>query len=1127
VAAGHYTETIEMDPWESIEGGWNSDFSQRWGFEQNGVVPSALFETTIDGNNSGRCVTITDAENVSIDGFTIQNGNLTSGAGVYINSNGVTVRNSIIKNNTASSEGGGIDDDASSIISNCYFESNASNNGGGLSTGDGTIVENCIFKGNEAEFGGGIFGDHQYYTLTNSIFYQNRAYRGGGIFNVEASPKIENCIFNENSFIEDFTGTYVGGGGVFNESSSPEVVNCTFINNAAGLYGGGMCNFYSSSPTVKNSIFWENSALTAGDQIYNDSTPPTISYCDIEASGGSGINWDSAIGVDAGGNIDLDPLFVDPEGHNQNSGIGISNLHLGYGSPCINSGTTEDTEFNDMGAFPAVTVGNSSDFATVDEALENIKTHNQGGSILISSGNHPTDRMDINGAGVSILGEDKNSTTLFSNNFGGIDITNANGHLENLRLHYGTWVDNSHAVLKNCIVETGSVGVFFLGNNSTSSGLVQNCIFTNNEDAIRIYRSSNPIWIVNNTISHNSGLNGGTGIYLMDTSTDSPVPPQIINNIISDNSRYGIYEDYWNVESIDAEVSYNCFFNNSSGDYHDHTQAIYTGADQINQLVDNGMSIVDNNISVDPMFVDMGGYDFHLSSSSPAIDAGDDSAFGSLSTDFEGDLRVFDGNLDCIATADIGADEYVPNVIVPPAPVDLKIIPGYGYIDLQWDAPSCDGGDPIVSYNIFRRDEGQSYNLSQPAGIVPVTSTNYRDLNEMNGITYYYSVTATNSIGNMSALSIEVSFVPTDTDQDGIDDEIETTMCTNPYDADTDDDGIMDGNEDTDQDGIVDPDESDPCLADTDGDGIYDGTEIGLITPQNVAATNLSAGYFIADANPATTTDPNNPDTDGDNIHDGLEDVNHNGDTDACEPDPTTPTTDIAIDLDADGDVDGLDLASHIQAIGAGTSEMCLEVFSAYLGLSTTLPADPDNDGILSDGNFSGIVGDFSCPDGITIDCDDNCPNTNNPTQDDFNGDGIGDACTDFDPCDPNNPYFDPSQCFDCDPMGNLGDSPVCGTDGITYLSSCRAQWLGVGIAYEGNCQYSSCTPPIDIDCFMLGYQCVPFGSTCIVYQCQPIPYECPSMYLPVCGCDGYEYGNECQALQAGVGIVNNGPCFY
>ncbi len=61
---------------------------------------------------------------------------------------------------------------------------------------------------------------------------------------------------------------------------------------------------------------------------------------------------------------------------------------------------------------------------------------------------------------------------------------------------------------------------------------------------------------------------------------------------------------------------------------------------------------------------------------------------------------------------------------------------------------------------------------------------------------------------------------------DGIIDLVENASpCLSANDADTDDDGIIDGNEDANHDGIVDPDETDPCDIDTDGDGIQDETE--------------------------------------------------------------------------------------------------------------------------------------------------------------------------------------------------------------------------------------------------------------------------------------------------------------
>jgi len=161
-----------------------------------------------------------------------------------------------------------------------------------------------------------------------------------------------------------------------------------------------------------------------------------------------------------------------------------------------------------------------------------------------------------------------------------------------------------------------------------------------------------------------------------------------------------------------------------------------------------------------------------------------------------------------------------------------------------------------------------------------------------------------------------------DADEDGLPDRYEDKNHngiyepelgeTNPYDDDTDEDGRCDGNakitgvvgrfannesgEDLNFNGIVDSSETNPNNPDTDSDGIYDGTESGLTEPA-ANDTDLSAGFFIPDADPSTRTDPTNPDTDGDGLLDGEEDTNHNGAVDESESDPgnivdiTTTTT--------------------------------------------------------------------------------------------------------------------------------------------------------------------------------------------------------------------------------------------
>ncbi|BBO71370.1 hypothetical protein DSCA_53000 [Desulfosarcina alkanivorans] len=139
----------------------------------------------------------------------------------------------------------------------------------------------------------------------------------------------------------------------------------------------------------------------------------------------------------------------------------------------------------------------------------------------------------------------------------------------------------------------------------------------------------------------------------------------------------------------------------------------------------------------------------------------------------------------------------------------------------------------------------------------------------------------------LSDAEIQEIYQPsTDSDNDGLPDVYEQSICTNPLDADTDNDGILDGMGDEDQDGVLGlaDDETHPCFADTDNDGILDGTKSGL-TADDIGP-DTDPVVFIPDANPTTTTNPLLTDTDGDGIPDGDEDFNHNGLVDEGEGDP-------------------------------------------------------------------------------------------------------------------------------------------------------------------------------------------------------------------------------------------------
>ncbi len=159
------------------------------------------------------------------------------------------------------------------------------------------------------------------------------------------------------------------------------------------------------------------------------------------------------------------------------------------------------------------------------------------------------------------------------------------------------------------------------------------------------------------------------------------------------------------------------------------------------------------------------------------------------------------------------------------------------------------------------------------------------------------------------SISLFQNVLALDSDGDGLTDDEEIKFRTNPNDADSDDDGVLDGDEkdwNKDTDGKGDINAKDP---DSDDDGIYDGTEMGITTPHNDTKFDGEDRYFIADTDGGDeTTSMVDRDTDGDHKSDGDEDKNRNGKYEPLlgETDPNVADFDEdGIEDSEDDDIDG------------------------------------------------------------------------------------------------------------------------------------------------------------------------------------------------------------------------------
>ena len=106
---------------------------------------------------------------------------------------------------------------------------------------------------------------------------------------------------------------------------------------------------------------------------------------------------------------------------------------------------------------------------------------------------------------------------------------------------------------------------------------------------------------------------------------------------------------------------------------------------------------------------------------------------------------------------------------------------------------------------------------------------------------------------------VQVTVMTADSDMDGLNDSLEQSLGTNPFQSDSDGDGISDFdeiNQDGDSTSYSPGLDSNPLNFDTDGDSLSDGIE-------------TNTGFFVSSTN--TGTDPNDADTDDDNLSDSVE----------------------------------------------------------------------------------------------------------------------------------------------------------------------------------------------------------------------------------------------------------------
>ncbi|MCK5564437.1 MAG: right-handed parallel beta-helix repeat-containing protein [Planctomycetes bacterium] len=513
--------------------------------------------------------------------------------------------------------------------------------------GSSPQIIKCVITGNgndsvndDVDAGGIACYNNSNPLISDCTISNNTAYWSGAIDCWNSSPVIRNCVISGNT-------AQWGGAIYFYENCNATLENCTVINNTA-INNGGALIMYQATPTITSSIVWGNTA-TIGSQVYIEDLnyDPLFSYCDIEDSFSGGI-WRSGLGINGGGNISIDPNFVDAAN---------GDYHLTPLSPCIDTGDpsgsyTGQTDIDgdvrviggdvDMGADEFRQGAHNIDqdvwYVIIQDAIDDASTDDV---IMVYPGTYE-ENIDFDGKAITVRSTDPDNWAVVAETI--IDATGMGYGYDTVKFEsgedassflkgftiindynaYGISCSGSSPTIGNCIIETAMVGIYC----NSSLPAISDCIVRDTDIlGIMLYNSSA---VISNCIVSNTCMSGIScssessavisNCVIADTddggiSCDSTSSLEISNSTIVNNTYYGV--------SCSSATITNCIIWGNGDDL--------SGCSATYSCFSGGTG---TNISSDPLFETGTFGDYYLSEDaiegqeddSPCIDAGSDTA---------------------------------------------------------------------------------------------------------------------------------------------------------------------------------------------------------------------------------------------------------------------------------------------------------------------------------------------------------------------------------------------------------------------------------------------------------------------------------------------------------------------
>ncbi len=210
---------------------------------------------TLDG------LTLRDAE--AIDGLA---GGQGVGAGLFVFSASMTLRNVVVSDNDAESGAGVFADERSRVhLVGCTFARDTSNDGGALVVlGDMATVESSLFEDDVGTFSGpAITTFAGALTVTDSRFLRNRGDSGGAVTVSGGDATFERCWFEGNE-----AGSF-GGAMLVRFGAAAHVSSSVFVANGSVGFGGALA-VWTASLEVEASTIVDDTAAFGGAFLVKD-----------------------------------------------------------------------------------------------------------------------------------------------------------------------------------------------------------------------------------------------------------------------------------------------------------------------------------------------------------------------------------------------------------------------------------------------------------------------------------------------------------------------------------------------------------------------------------------------------------------------------------------------------------------------------------------------------------------------------------------------------------------------------------------------------------------------------------------------------------------------------------------